>query len=104
MCSQGLSEPPPEGFTVWPWVRSVPAARGDCVTALLPNFGYFGVAPGSHHQSRPVGQEPNGAVFALNSPCGSLCGRRDGCAGWWFLLRKHPQLGSYLGRIPSELA
>ena len=28
------------------------------MTALLPNFGYFGVAWGSHHQVRPVGQEP----------------------------------------------
>ena len=97
MCSQGLPRATPEGFTV-------PAARGDCVTALLPNFGYFGVAPGRTISSRPVGQEPDGAVFALNSPCGSLCGRRDGCAEWWFLLRKHPQPGSYLGRIPSELA
>jgi hypothetical protein len=37
---------------------------------------------------------------SVNSPCGKL----DGYGGWWFWRRRHHQLGSYLGRIPSALA
>ena len=43
-------------------------------------------------------------VAAAASHGGSLCGPFGGYDGWWFWRRRHHQLGSYLGRIPSELA
>ena len=43
-------------------------------------------------------------ITSVNSLCGSPCGRLGGSGGWWFWPRRRPQLGSYLGRTPSELA
>ena len=94
----GTPQSQPSG--VWLW-GSLPASRGNCVTAQLLCQTMVTLASSRRvpHLSR-VDQE----VLALNKPCGNSCARPGACAGWWFLPRRHPQLASYLGRIPSELA
>src|SRR5215467_13766985 len=54
---------------------------------------------------RPICDGSNASSVALSThPCGTLYGPFGGYDGWWFWRRRHHQLGSYLGRIPSELA
>jgi len=54
---------------------------------------------------RPICDGSNASSVAFSTrPCGTLYGPFGGYDGWWFWRRRHHQLGSYLGRIPSELA
>jgi len=74
-------------FSVWPSSVTVPD-RGISPWSLLAFDLWW------------IERQFGGALALSNSPSGSPCGHD----GWWFWPRRHHQLESYLGRMPSELA